>query len=197
MIPHQPSLFSGCAGQAPAAELTITPKVLQAWQAKVRAHQLTLRSERACQQPSLFSPAPGSAQISAAADNSLDPFSLPPQNLHFWRWPDPPHQGAALYFVLDHSDDATQALLLYVGETCQADRRWKRDHDCKNYLAAYAETLVRCGITPCFSIRFWCDAPANARARRSLEQQQIRHWLPPFNKEYRQRWQTPFQSEGR
>ena len=57
--------------------------------------------------------------------------------------------------------------------------------------------LHRIGITLImrFDIRFWCDAPADARARRRVEQQQIRHWLPPFNKECRQRWQTPFQSD--
>ena len=85
--------------------------------------------------------------------------------------------------------------MLYLGETCQADRRWKGEHDCKHYLAAYGETLVRCGQTPRLSIRFWCDAPRDTRRRRQLEQTQIRHWQPPFNKECRQRWQTPFQNQ--
>ena len=119
-----------------------------------------------------------------------EPLSLAPQHLQFWRWPDSLQQGAALYFVFDHSRGDGQELLLYVGETCQADRRWKGEHDCKSYLAAYGEALVRCGQQPRFTIRFWCDAPADARARRRVEQQQIRHWLPPFNKECRQRWQN-------
>ena len=32
-------------------------------------------------------------------------------------------------------------------------------------------------------------------ARRALEQQLIQRWLPPFNKETRQRWSTPFTAE--
>ncbi len=42
------------------------------------------------------------------------------------------------------------------------------------------------------SIRFWSDAPAGTRQRRALEQALIRLWQPPFNKETRGRWATPF-----
>ena len=57
---------------------------------------------------------------------------------------------------------ALAELLLYVGETCQADRRWKGEHDCKSYLAAYGEALVRCGQQPRFPI-------ASREAERVLE----------------------------
>ena len=36
---------------------------------------------------------------------------------------------------------------------------------------------------------------AATRARRALEQQLIQRWWPPFNKETRQRWATPFTAE--
>ena len=36
--------------------------------------------------------------------------------------------------------------------------------------------------------------PPSAR-RRALEQALIQRWLPPFNKETRSRWATPFQAD--
>ena len=186
---RQIDLFTAQAALQPDAELPLSPEVLQAWQQRVLNFQRQQRQgQSSSNQGNLFSQA-------ASTDSPPDPLSLPPQHLQFWRWPESLQQGAALYFVIDHSRGEEQELLLYVGETCQADRRWKGEHDCKHYLAAYGEALVRCGQQPRFSIRFWCDAPTSARARRRLEQEQIRHWRPPFNKECRQRWQTPFQSD--
>ena len=162
----------------------------------------------------------GPALSPASQAARLDLLGLRPQPLSFWRWPAAPQQGAALYFVmdrvraavLDHSpgpslnssradapgalgdspDAGSVPLLLYVGETARADRRWKGDHDCKAYLAAYSEALHRAGCTSQLSIRFWLDAPGATRARRAVEQALIQRWLPPFNKETRQRWATPF-----
>ena len=186
---RQFDLFTPQAALQPDAELPLSAEVLADWQQRVLAFQQQQRQQPSSQaQGSLFDQQEASNQPS-------EPLSLPPQHLQFWRWPESLQQGAALYFVFDHSRGDGQELLLYVGETCQADRRWKGEHDCKSYLAAYGEALVRCGQQPRFTIRFWCDAPADARARRRVEQQQIRHWLPPFNKECRQRWQTPFQSD--
>ena len=59
-------------------------------------------------------------------------------------------------------------------------------------LAAYGEALQQAGLDSQLSIRFWRDAPSLVRPRRALEQALIRHWLPPFNKETRGRWATPF-----
>jgi hypothetical protein len=122
----------------------------------------------------------------------LNPLLLQAQSLSFWRWPRAPQRGAALYFVTDRCPALGVDLLLYVGETGQAAQRWKGDHDCKHYLAAYSEALAKAQLTGQLSIRFWLDAPQAVRARRSLEQALIRRWLPPFNKETRQRWATPF-----
>ena len=97
-----------------------------------------------------------------------------------------------MYFVLDRPADLEQPLLVYIRETMAADRRWKGEHDCKAYLAAYGEALQRCGFVHQLSIRFSSDVPSCTKARRSREQALIQHWLPPFNKETRQRWATPF-----
>ena len=122
----------------------------------------------------------------------LDPLALVAQPLQFWRWPEAPQRGAALYFVVDRPSHLASPLLLYVGETGSADRRWKGEHDCKDYLAAYGAALQQVGMGCQLSIRFWSDAPAATRQRRALEQALIRLWQPPFNKETRGRWATPF-----
>ena len=189
----QGDLFATTAlgGSGPDPDLPLQTDQLLRWQQQLHAHQAPLfRGEPAAAgQASLF---PDDHADSAAA---LDPLSLTPLPLSFWRWPVSPHQGAAIYLVLDRPAQLEQPLLLYVGETMAADRRWKGEHDCKAYLAAYGEALQRCSLSPCLSIRFSSDVPRSTRARRALEQQLIQRWLPPFNKETRQRWSTPFTAE--
>ena len=179
------------AGQQPGSELPFQREQLLAWQERLHQHQAPLfRGESGpLQQGSLF------GDVSPDPVTAIQPLALTPLPLSFWRWPDSPHQGAAIYLVLDRPVDLEQPLLLYVGETKAADQRWKGDHGCKAYLAAYGEALQRCGISQRLSIRFCTDVPQATRARRDLEQQLIQHWLPPFNKETRQRWATPFTSD--
>jgi hypothetical protein len=148
------------------------------------------------EQGNLFSPQPPSQPPDPAALAArLNPLAFAPQSLQFWRWPQPPQAGAALYLVIDQPPHLVSPLLLYVGETGRADQRWKGEHDCKAYLAAYAEAVLQAGFTTRLSIRFCCDVPAAARPRRALEQALIRRWLPPFNKETRRRWATPFTAD--
>ena len=220
--PRQPSLFenaghgSGADPPRPAAACPSRPTTLHqrrdqllAWQQRVQAHQAPLFASLPAealyqpangaappasdQQASLFaSPSPGTPTALAALCN---PLGLAPLALDFWRWPQPPHRGASLYFVFDRPDPLPWPLLLYVGETGRADRRWKGEHDCKGYLAAYAEALGRANLSPMLSIRFWCDVPTQTRARRQLELLLIRRWAPPFNKENQDRWATPFTAD--
>ena len=190
--PRQGSLFEQ---PAPAghdnepAELVLNVQQLQSWQERIHSFQsaLFLADGPSQEQGSLFSnhdaPAAG-----------IQPLSLKPLPLSFWRWPQSPHQGAALYWVMDRPAGLEHPILLYIGETMAADRRWKGEHDCKAYLAAYQEACVDCGLTCRTSIRFWGDVPKATRARRQLEQTLIRRWQPPFNKESRDRWATPFQA---
>lgn len=192
---RQGDLFASAgATQAPAGpepELALSREQLLAWQARLAAHQAPL-----------FAPEhpPGSEQgllfpqqtATALNEPALRLLELRSQPLSFWRWPQASHQGAALYIVTDQPERLPHPLVLYIGETGRADRRWKGDHDCKTYLAHYSEALRRQELDVRLSIRFWLDVPEAIRPRRQLEQNLIQHWQPPFNKETRQRWQAPF-----
>jgi hypothetical protein len=186
--------LSGASGPAPVPPPLLRTQLLD-WQERLRGHQgpLFLGESGGAAQVSLFTSMAPVDPCQLAAD--LDPLALQPQSLSFWRWPEAPHQGAAIYLVIDRPDPQAEPLLLYVGETGRADRRWKGDHDCKRYLAAYGEALRKADLTMALSIRFWCDVPAAIGPRRALEQALIRRWLPPFNKETRERWATPFTAD--
>ena len=200
-IPPPPS------GLPSPEEMPFERQQLVAWQERLAAYQGPLWEPSEApevQQASLpfaaaaapdpdnpLSGCPGEARASA-----LRPLSLPAVSLTFWRWPQAPHQGPVLYLVLDRPAHLAQPLLLYVGETARADRRWKGSHDCKSYLAAYQEALSRADLSATLSIRFWCEAPAATSERRALEQALIQRWKPPFNKETRGRWSTPFTAEA-
>lgn len=209
---RQGDLFAAAsptAGASPAPlPLPLRRQQLLDWQGRLLAHQAPLFARAAAgpaaalaigaSQGLLF----GAATSTSAAGGggidqatSLNPLALQAQSLAFWRWPSAPQQGAAIYLVLDRPAAGPSPLLLYVGETGCADRRWKGDHDCKRYLAAYSEALGQAELPTSLSIRFWCDVPSDGRGRRRLEQTLIRHWLPPFNKETRERWATPFTAD--
>ncbi|MCP9833450.1 MULTISPECIES: GIY-YIG nuclease family protein [unclassified Cyanobium] len=201
---RQGELFTaavGAGGASLSRELPLLRQQLLAWQGRLAAHQGPLYAEAApagatpLLQGQLFPVAadPGDPQ---ALSRHFDPLSLSPQSLSFWRWPRLPQRGAAVYLVMDRPPQLPAPLLLYVGETGRADQRWKGDHDCKGYLAAYGEALARVGLEARPSIRFWWDVPAAVSPRRALEQALIRRWLPPFNKETRERWATPFTADS-
>jgi hypothetical protein len=202
---RQGDLFAGdplaSGASRPAAAPPLLRHQLLAWQERVAAHQAPLfaRQSTAPEEQGLLFTATAASGLAAAdptaAAAGLDPLALAPQSLSFWRWPSAPHQGAALYLVIDRPADPAPPLLLYVGETGRADRRWKGDHDCKAYLAAYGEALAAADLPARLSIRFWLDVPAAIGPRRALEQALIRRWLPPFNKETRGRWTTPFTAD--
>ena len=190
--PRQGSLFEqpSVAGDASEpAEWALNVQQLQSWQERIHRFQSPFfeADQPSQEQGCLF----GSTEGSAAG---IQPLSLKPLPLSFWRWPQSPHQGAALYWVMDRPAGLNHPILLYIGETMAADRRWKGEHDCKAYIAAYQEACASCGLTCSTSIRFWGDVPHATRARRRLEQTLIRRWQPPFNKESRDRWATPFQA---
>lgn len=201
---RQGELFRAAADLAATGldpELPLLRHQLLTWQKAVARHQWPLftGSKLAVQQVGLFDD-PQPAASGGQPQLALNPLQLRAQPLSFWRWPQPPQRGAALYFVLDHAPigagQQDQPLLLYLGETGRADRRWKGEHDCKQYLAAYSEALARLELAARLSIHFWLDAPESARQRRALERTLIQRWLPPFNKETRGRWATPFTADG-
>ena len=123
-------------------------------------------------------------------DRKIDPFSLQPLSLNFWRTNQYIHNGPAMYFVIDSMESSK--IILYIGETNSANQRWKGEHDCKNYLMNYKEALANNNLSSHQDSRFFLDVPKEVKLRRKLEQQLIYLWLPPFNKESRDRWTTTF-----
>ncbi len=172
-------------------EININKKVIMEWQKKIIHYQSPIfkYGYENTNQSSLFE---SSAEKSNITFNPLD---LTPLPLSFWRWPKKTHEGPAVYFVMDKIINSEKNIILYIGETISAEKRWKGAHDCKNYLASYSETLQKANVTAKLNIRFWLDVPNNTKERRQLEQMLIQTWLPPFNKETRQIWATPFTSQ--
>ena len=120
----------------------------------------------------------------------INPFSLQGLSLNFWRTNQSVHNGPAMYFVIDTI--GSSQIILYIGETNSANKRWKGEHDCKNYLSNYKEALTYNKLTNQLDIRFFLDVPKEVKLRRRLEQKLIYLWMPPFNKETSDRWSTTF-----
>ena len=196
--PRQGNLF-----EQPLAEsggliepsLPLSAELLRGWQERIHQFQAPLFFARSghrtqeAEQQHLFS----SDNIDPLS--GFQPLQLRPLPLSFWRWPNSPHQGAAIYLVMDRPKELQHPILLYIGETKAADRRWKGEHDCKAYLASYQEACMNTGLSCSTSIRFWADVPQDTRPRRRLEHTLICLWQPPFNKETRERWSTPFHTD--
>ena len=172
-------------------DVFIQKEIIKKWQEKVINHQSPFfkSNYKDVTQPSLFE------SISDELNETFNPIQLTPLPLSFWRWPKAMHQGPAVYFVMDKIINSEENIILYIGETISAEKRWKGEHDCKNYLSSYSDTLQKANMTPKLNIRFWLDVPIKTKERRKLEQKLIQTWLPPFNKETRGIWATPFTSQ--
>ena len=172
-------------------DMFINKKTIKSWQEKIINHQSPIfkYGYKDMTQTSLFESNAEELNV------SLNPMNLTPLPLNFWRWPVPMHEGPAIYFVMDKIIDSDKNIILYIGETISADKRWKGEHDCKNYLSNYSDSLQKVNITTSLNIRFWLDVPVKTKERRKLEQKLIQIWLPPFNKETREIWATPFTSQ--
>ena len=121
--------------------------------------------------------------------NILELSMLP---INFWKSNEVFHDGPSIYFVVEKLPEKDSNIILYIGETISANQRWKGEHDCKSYIDNYQESLFNAGMKSSISIRFTLEAPTNTKERRQIEQQLIQLWLPPFNKETRHRWATPY-----
>jgi len=172
-------------------EIYIDKRVIMEWQRKIVNHQSPIfkYGSKNVNQPSLF--LSGLEELK----ETFNPLELTPLPLSFWRGPKKIHKGPAVYFVMDQIINSDQHIILYIGETISAEKRWKGEHDCKNYLSSYSETLQKASLATKLNIRFWLDVPINTKGRRKLEQKLIQTWLPPFNKETREIWGTPFTSK--
>ena len=172
-------------------DVFIQKEIIKEWQEKIINHQSPFfkSNYKDVTQLSLFE------SISDELNETFNPIQLTPLPLSFWRWPKAMHQGPAVYFVMDKIINSEENIILYIGETISAEKRWKGEHDCKNYLSSYSDTLQKANMTPKLNIRFWLDVPIKTKERRKLEQKLIQTWLPPFNKETRGIWATPFTSQ--
>ena len=175
----------------PLKDTYIDKKTIKDWQRKIIYHQSPI-FKYGCtnvNQPSLFK------SITEELSQTFNPLELTPLPLSFWRLPKKMHEGPAVYFVMDNIINTDENIILYIGETISAEKRWKGEHDCKNYLSSYSETLQKAKLATTLNIRFWLDVPINTKERRKLEQKLIQIWLPPFNRETRGIWSTPFTSQ--
>ncbi len=177
------------------AELFLSADFLIQWHKRLQAHQKTFFKGKdfSHKQSSLFALDLDSeeGEINQIV-NTLNPLSLSPLPISFWRTNNQHHKGPAIYFVTDLPEHLDTPILLYIGETVAAEKRWKGEHDCKRYIAAYSEALSRTSLTAKLSIRFLTDVPRSTKSRRKLERLLIEKWLPPFNKESRSLWGSPF-----
>ena len=172
-------------------DIFIRKKIIKEWQEKIINHQSPIfkSNTKDVIQTSLFE------SISDKSTETFNPIHLTPLPLSFWKWPKTKHKGPAVYFVMDKIIDSEENIILYIGETISAEKRWKGEHDCKKYLSTYSDTLQKANMTTRLNIRFWLDVPIKTKERRKLEQKLIQTWLPPFNKETRRIWATPFTSQ--
>jgi len=155
------------------------------WRDKVHRHQLFICNNLSnlSSQKSLFTNAEEKYK-------NINPFLLSGLSINFWRSNKEINKGPAMYFVVDKLNNSE--IILYIGETNSADNRWRGDHDCKIYINNYKESLTKNNFKSHIDIRFYLDVPKEVNFRRKLEQQLIYLWLPPFNKETRNRWATTF-----
>ena len=166
--------------------LKIKSEILTEWRNKIHNHQFKISKDahnKTLHQTSL-------PINTMSYEGKIDPFSLQPLSLNFWRTNQYIHNGPAIYFVIDSMESSK--IILYIGETNSANKRWKGEHDCKNYLMNYKEALANNNLSSHQDIRFFLDVPKEVKLRRKLEQQLIYLWLPTFNKETRDRWATTF-----
>jgi hypothetical protein len=163
--------------------LLMDEKTLTKWKTQITVHQQQVRTNESTQQISLFN-----LPKSHVEPDIVDPFNLQLSPLSFYRLPvDSPGQ-ACLYFVIDVAND----LLLYIGETCKSNERWKGVHDCKRYIENYLDLHYRYELKTAVNIGFWWDAPLPRRPRQRLELALIKKWKSPFNKECWKYWGQPF-----
>ncbi|MDM9381128.1 GIY-YIG nuclease family protein [Chlorogloeopsis sp. ULAP01] len=184
---HQLDLFSlSEISSAPTSRtpvLLMDEKTLTKWKSQITIHQQQVRASKPTQQATLFQMP--SAHIDPGA---IDPFNLSPCSLSFYRLPTNNPGEACLYFVIDIAAN----LLLYIGETCKSNKRWKGVHDCKQYIENYLDLHYRYELKTAVNIAFWWDAPTKTRSRQRLELTLIQKWKSPFNKENWRLWGQPF-----
>ncbi len=170
-------------------QLVMDKDALLEWKARIAAYQQQSRAQLSPQQAELFDLSGLGIAPRHVDPEGIDPFSLILKPMSFWRRPTFDKGQACLYFVID---TAHSPLLLYTGESCHSDHRWKGTHDAKRYIDKYIALHRQYGFSPAVSISFWYDAPVERRVRQQLELALILKWRSPFNKECWKWWGQPF-----
>jgi hypothetical protein len=184
--PNQLDLFSTTPIQPTRTKpetLVMGAATLVQWKQRVFEYQQRVRESAPPQQTALFDTAPAHCDPDAIA-----PFDLELRNLSFYRIPADSPGDACIYFITD----STAQLLLYVGETCRSNKRWKGVHDCKGYIESYQDLHYKYGMKTAVNISFWWDTPVQTRPRQELELALILRWRSPFNRENWNQWGQPF-----
>ena len=162
MEANQLDLFAGIAIPKSASRsqsLSMDADALVQWKAKIAAHQQRAK-ENQLVQGALFETAEAHVD-----PNRIDPFSLRPCPMSFYRLPTDSSGASCIYFVVD----SAAGLILYIGETCRSNKRWKGTHDCKRYIDKYQSLHYQHGLSSAINMAFWWDAPVQTRARQQLE----------------------------
>jgi len=184
---HQLDLFSGSQiSSTPASRqeiLLMDSDTLVKWKAQIVTYQQRARNNKPGQQVALFDLTPAHTDPDA-----IDPFRLRLCPMSFYRLPVDNSGGACIYFMVDSAAN----LILYIGETCRSNLRWKGVHDAKRYLSLYQDLHYRHGLKTAVNMVFWWDVPAQTKPRQQLELSLILRWRSPFNKENWTRWGAPF-----
>jgi hypothetical protein len=162
---------------------------LIAWKLRIFSYQKQVRKSQPPQQETLFDFSSLGIASAHVEPNSINPFGLIQQPMSFWRKPAFDKGQACLYFVIDN---ANPPLLLYTGESCHSEHRWKGTHDALRYIDKYIALHRQHQLSPAVNIAFWYDAPVERKARQQLELALILKWRAPFNKECWKWWGQPF-----
>lgn len=183
--PNQLNLFSDLPLEpASRPETLVMDKLaLVRWKSQIYDYQQRTRESQPVQQVALFEVAPAHCD-----PDKINPFSLRLSPISFYRLPADSRGDACIYFVID----SAAQLLLYVGETCRSNLRWKGIHDCKRYIESYQSLHHQHELSHAVNIAFWWDAPVDTRPRQQLELALIQKWRSPFNKESWKLWGQPF-----
>ncbi|WP_196528075.1 GIY-YIG nuclease family protein [Nostoc commune] len=185
MEPNQLNLFSNLP-LTPARRvdtLVMSADALLRWKSQIFDYQQRVRENKPPEQVTLFDIAPNHYD-----PDRIDPLLLRLVPMSFHRMPADNPGDVSLYFIVD----SAASLVLYVGETCRSNKRWKGIHACKDYIASYQDLHYRYGIQTAVNSAFWWDAPVERKPRQELELSLILKWRSPFNKENWERWGQPF-----
>jgi hypothetical protein len=166
----------------PTLSLEMSKESLLLWKEKVSNHQSQAKSGKIGTQSCLFD------STDAIESLAIKPFELRLQSMEFYRLPVSDRGNASIYFIID----CAAQTILYIGETCRSNLRWKGHHDCKRYIQNYQNLHYSHGIKTAINAAFWNYAPFETKERQRLELDLIYHWRSPFNKEIWQYWGTPF-----